>query len=101
MKRKAGPLQDERARGKRIVATVAQEVSIEVGRAFSHRSLDRAILFGQGFTNLEVVATLSTQLSQRFRPAPTKSHPWCDKCGSRAGSRTPASALLEWSAPQP
>ncbi|MBK8114414.1 MAG: DUF1016 family protein [Candidatus Accumulibacter sp.] len=60
----AESLQDERAPyGKRILATVSRELTVEFGQAFSLRSLYRAIQFCQGFTNQEIVSTLSTQLS--------------------------------------
>jgi predicted nuclease of restriction endonuclease-like (RecB) superfamily len=38
-------------------------LTVEFGQAFSLRSLYRAIQFCQGFTNQEIVSTLSTQLS--------------------------------------
>jgi predicted nuclease of restriction endonuclease-like (RecB) superfamily len=57
-------LQDERAPyGKRILATVSRELTVEFGQAFTLRSLYRAIQFCQGFTDQEIVSTLSTQLS--------------------------------------
>lgn len=57
-------LQDVRAPyGKRILATVSRELTIEFGQAFTLRSLYRAIQFGQCFRDLEIVSTLSTQLS--------------------------------------
>jgi len=57
-------LQDERAQyGKRILATVSRQLTIEFGQAFTLRSLYRAIQFCQGFTDQEIVSTLSTQLS--------------------------------------
>ena len=60
----AESLQDERAQyGKRILVTVSQELTVEFGQAFTLRSLYRAIQFCQGFTNQEIVSTLSTQLS--------------------------------------
>ncbi len=60
----AESLQDERAPyGKRILATVSQELTVEFGQAFTLRSLYRAIQFCQGFTDQEIVSTLSTQLS--------------------------------------
>ena len=60
----AESLQDERAPyGKRILATVSRELTVEFGQAFTLRSLYRAIQFCQGFTNQEIVSTLSTQLS--------------------------------------
>jgi len=60
----AESLQDERAPyGKRILSTVSRELTIDFGQAFTLRSLYRAIQFCQGFTDLEIVSTLSTQLS--------------------------------------
>ena len=60
----AESLQDERAPyGKRIIATVSRELTVEFGQAFTLRSLYRAIQFCQGFMNEEIVSTLSTQLS--------------------------------------
>ena len=60
----ADSLQDERAPyGKRILATVSRELTVEFGQAFTLRSLYRAIQFCQGFTNQDIVSTLSTQLS--------------------------------------
>ena len=57
-------LQDERAPyGKRILATVSHELTVEFGKAFSLRSLYRAIQFCQCFMDAEIVSTLSTQLS--------------------------------------
>lgn len=60
----AESLQDERAPyGKRILATVSRELTIEFGHGFTLRSLYRAIQFCQAFTGQEIVSTLSTQLS--------------------------------------
>jgi len=60
----AESLQDERAQyGRRILATVSRELTVEFGQAFTLRSLYRAIQFCQGFTDQEIVSTLSTQLS--------------------------------------
>ncbi len=60
----AESLQDERAPyGKRILATVSRELTVEFGQAFTLRSLYRAIQFCQCFTDQEIVSTLSTQLS--------------------------------------
>ena len=60
----AESLQDERAPyGKRILATVSRELTSEFGQAFTLRSLYRAIQFCQGFTDQQIVSTLSTQLS--------------------------------------
>jgi predicted nuclease of restriction endonuclease-like (RecB) superfamily len=60
----AESLQGERAEyGKRILVTVSRNLTVEFGRAFTLRSLYRAIQFCQGFTDQEIVSTLSTQLS--------------------------------------
>ena len=50
------------AYGKPILATVSRELTVEFGQAFTLRSLYRAIQFCQGFTDQEIVSTLSTQL---------------------------------------
>ena len=55
---------DERAEyGKKILASVSRELTVEFGQAFSLRSLYRAIQFRQCFPDLQIVSTLSTQLS--------------------------------------
>ena len=60
----AESLQDERAPyGKRVLATVSRELTVEFGQAFALRSLYRAIQFCQNFPDQEIVSTLSTQLS--------------------------------------
>jgi len=60
----AESLHDERAQyGKRILVTVSRELTVEFGQAFTLRALYRAIQFCQGFTNQEIVSTLSTQWS--------------------------------------
>jgi len=57
-------LQDERAPyGKRILATVSQELTVEFGQAFTLRSFYRTIQFRQCFPDQEIVSTLSTPLS--------------------------------------
>jgi hypothetical protein len=48
--------------GKEILATVSQESTAEFGGGFSYAAVNRAIQFCQGFANLEIVSTLSTQL---------------------------------------
>lgn len=59
----AESLQDERAPyGKRILSIVSRELPVELGQAFTLRSLYRAIQFCQCFTDQEIVSTLSTQL---------------------------------------
>ena len=42
---------------------MSRELTVEFGQAFTLRSLYRAIQFCQGFTDQEIVSTLSTQLS--------------------------------------
>ena len=57
-------LQDGRAAyGKRILATVSQELTAEFGHAYTLRSLYRAVQFCQSFPDKTIVSTLSTQLS--------------------------------------
>ena len=57
-------LQDGRAEyGKRILATVSRELTAEFGKGFSYATVNRAIQFCQFFPDLEIVTTLSTQLS--------------------------------------
>ena len=57
-------LQESRAAyGKRILATVSQQLTAEYGEGFTLRSLYRAIQFSQLFPNEGIVSTLSTQLS--------------------------------------
>ena len=60
----AESLQDERAAyGKRILATVSRELTVEFGQAFTLRSLYRAIQFCLCFPEQAIVSALSTQLS--------------------------------------
>jgi len=74
MKKKASPylgrrlltenLQDGRAAyGKRIPATVSQELTEEFGGGFGYATVNRAIQFAQIFPEPAIVSTLSTQLS--------------------------------------
>lgn len=57
-------LLDSRATyGKRILATVSQELISEFGEGFTLRALYRAIQFFQLFPDKAIVSTLSTQLS--------------------------------------
>ena len=49
--------------GKRTLATVSRELTVEFGQAFTLRSLYRADQLCQGFTDQEIVSALSTQLS--------------------------------------
>jgi hypothetical protein len=59
-------LHDSRgAYGKRILATVSQELLVEFGEGFTLRSLYRAIQFFQSFPDEGIVSTLSTQLGWR------------------------------------
>jgi hypothetical protein len=51
------------AYGKRILATVSQELTAEYGDGFTLRSLYRFIQFSQLFPDEGIVSTLSTQLS--------------------------------------
>ncbi|MCX5785152.1 MAG: PDDEXK nuclease domain-containing protein [Elusimicrobia bacterium] len=51
------------AYGKRILATVSQELRAEFGEGFTLRSLYRSIQFFQSFPDKAIVSTLSTQLS--------------------------------------
>jgi predicted nuclease of restriction endonuclease-like (RecB) superfamily len=57
-------LQDLRAAyGKRILATVSQQLQAEFGEGFTLRALYRSIQFFQSFPDMAIVSTLSTQLS--------------------------------------
>ena len=57
-------LQDRRAEyGKRILATVSQELTAELGQGFTLRALYRSIQFCESFAVQEIVSALSTQLS--------------------------------------
>ena len=57
-------LQDGRAAyGKRILATVSQELTDEFGGGFGHATVNRAIQFEKFFPDPAIVTTLSTQLS--------------------------------------
>ena len=57
-------LQDSRAAyGKRILATVSQELCFEFGEGFTLRALYRSIQFFQLFPDKTIVSTLSPQLS--------------------------------------
>ena len=57
-------LQGSRAAyGKRILATVSQQLTAEYGEGFTLRSLYRAIQFSQLFPDEGIVSALSTQLS--------------------------------------
>ncbi|MGH7787603.1 MAG: PDDEXK nuclease domain-containing protein [Candidatus Binatia bacterium] len=57
-------LQDQRAEyGKQILATVSRELTAEFGRGFGYATINRAIQFHQCFPDLEIVSTLSQELS--------------------------------------
>jgi predicted nuclease of restriction endonuclease-like (RecB) superfamily len=57
-------LQNQRADyGKQIVVTLARQLTEKYGRNFEERSLRRMIQFTEQFQNIEIVSTLSTQLS--------------------------------------
>jgi len=49
--------------GKRIVATLSQQLIIKYGNSFEYTKLTRMIKFAKLFTDTEIVATLSQQLS--------------------------------------
>ena len=57
-------LQHERAEyGRRILATLSQDLSAEFGRGYSYSALTRMVKFAEVFSEREIVATLSQQLS--------------------------------------
>jgi len=57
-------LQDGRAEyGKRILATVAQQLTAEFGRGFTYTEVTRMIRFAEGFQDQEILASLAQQLS--------------------------------------
>jgi hypothetical protein len=57
-------LQNHRADyGKQIVVTLARQLTGKYGRNFEERSLRRMIQFTEQFQDIEIVPTLSTQLS--------------------------------------
>ena len=49
--------------GKRIIATLSQDLSAEFGRGYSYSALTRMVKFAEVFPEGEIVATLSQQLS--------------------------------------
>jgi DUF1016 N-terminal domain len=51
------------AHGKRIIATVSQELQAEFGEGFSYSALTRMVRFAESMTDELIVATLSQQLS--------------------------------------
>ena len=57
-------LKQERAEyGKAIVATLSRQLTEEYGKGYTEKSLRRMIQFHECFPDLEIVATLSRQLS--------------------------------------
>lgn len=57
-------LEGERAEyGKNIVKTVSRDLEAQYGRGFTERNVRRMIQFSEVFPDLEIVSTLSTQLS--------------------------------------
>jgi len=57
-------LQNKRAEyGKEIVVTLSRELKNKYGRNFEERNLRRMIQFAEEFSDFEIVATLSPQLS--------------------------------------
>jgi hypothetical protein len=57
-------LQNERAEyGEQIVSTVSRQLTMEFGNGFGKRNLFRMMKFADLFANLEIVTTLSAQLS--------------------------------------
>jgi predicted nuclease of restriction endonuclease-like (RecB) superfamily len=57
-------LQDSRAAyGKKILATVSRELTLEFGRGFSYAAINRMIQFFQVYPDKAIVVTLSQQLS--------------------------------------
>lgn len=55
--------------GKRIVETVADQLTAAYGRGFSRPNLTRAVRFAEQFPEAGIVATLSHQLSWSFQQA--------------------------------
>jgi hypothetical protein len=51
------------AYGKRILATVSQELRAEFGEGFSYSALTRMVRFAESMADESIVATLSQQLS--------------------------------------
>jgi predicted nuclease of restriction endonuclease-like (RecB) superfamily len=57
-------LQDGRAEyGKRILATVSQQLTVEFGQGFNYSALTRMVRFAEALPDKAIVSTLSTQLS--------------------------------------
>jgi len=57
-------LKEKRAEyGKRIVATLSQQLTVEFGKGFTDKNLRRMIPFAKVFPDMEIVVTLSRQLS--------------------------------------
>jgi hypothetical protein len=57
-----------RAYGKRILATVSQELRAEFGEGFSCSALTRTVRLAESMTDESIVATLSQQLSWSHFP---------------------------------
>lgn len=56
-------LADERSEyGEKIVATLSQQLSLEFGKGYTVSALFRMIKFFEAFPDIEIVATVSTQL---------------------------------------
>lgn len=60
---------DRAAYGKRILATLSQELTQHYGKGFTESALNRMVKFAEVFPDPQIVATLSHQLSwsRRFR----------------------------------
>lgn len=57
-------LLDQRAEyGKKVVATLSQELELKYGKGWSTRQLHHCIRFAEIFTEIQIVNTLCTQLS--------------------------------------
>jgi hypothetical protein len=57
-------LKEERAEyGKRVVATLAQQLTVEFGKGWSARHLHHCLRFAETFPDLQIVNALRTQLS--------------------------------------
>jgi len=60
----ADVLQNQRADyGREILATLSQQLSADFGRGYSYSALTRMVQFAETFSEPEIVATLSRQLS--------------------------------------
>lgn len=54
---------DRAAYGKQILATLSQELTQRYGKGFTESALNRMVKFAEVFSDLQIVATLSQQLS--------------------------------------